>query len=456
MQRVYTITLQHFCRRSCSFCPTLSLLGDKFTDIESFKTELDKIVEPKGNVLRLPCSSIDSLDLEPYIEVARSMGLDIELLFQAETNFSDLESLWERLSWADREKVRLTVLLPQMAKQEELDLFYNVEGLAKNVSYLIVPDQETDLLSRVKALPRFVEKKLFFGFPLKRNQNDGFLSPDEVYITLRELQDKFYDFSPKAYPYLEPALSSDVKAKYEKQVIFLQSLEPRYFREHLSEMGRFSGLRALASTWIKNKWLWPLRPFLYPILGLIWLCVDPKRSSVAGYWALERFLKFLAWTTYPILCAVEGAIEAGAVSFYWLVRRFRDLCHRTGIDTFWFTWKQTSKVYEALLEGFWLIWKGLSVLYQWGLDGFWWSWRQVSKIYESALALFWWLWKQGSKVYEAGLALFWWVWKQASVIYERYLNFFWGTIWRRIYPIRKIVYFTSYQVRTRLLKQRTE
>ncbi len=383
MQKVYTITLQNFCRRSCSYCPSLGFLGESIRSVEEFSAVLADIPYKKNSSIRIPCASIDTLPLQPYLEAILSTGMRAELLFHADTDIdtgggiSKISALWSDLSPDCRSNMDITVLLPMEIRKDkvgffykdEIDFFYQIDNICGAIKYLLIPSQESELVERIKSLPRFLEGRLELGFPLKRNANDGLLSPDEIYLTLLEVQKVFYSFEPKTYAYLNDFLSPSEKDRYAKQLIFLETLDPRFFIENLEFMGKFAGLRRLFSSWTKNRWLWPLRPFLLLILAPIWLIIDPKQASVATY---------------------------------WLARRFGDLCHRLGINSFWFMWKQSSKTYEA------------------------------------------------------GQSLFWRVWRIGSNYYERYLGYFWGTIWQKIYPVRKILYFTSYQIRTRILKKPTD
>lgn len=442
MNRVKTIPIQHFCIRSCSHCSAFRLLRKESISVERFKALVEGIDPNRTDTVRLPCSVTEHPELNSIIATVLSAGLELELLFHWNSSLDLLKDQLANLPPEFLEKVRLAVVLNMEHEAGELDRIFAIDSLGVETNFVLIPLQSSDISKRVCSLPGFIVDRVKFAFPLKGSSDDEFLSPDEVYLSLREVQKQVKGFTPEALPYLYETFSVGTERNELQKVLFLQTLDGRFFQDHIEGMGKFGGLRSLFTFWTKNRWLWPVRVLMFPLLALVWLFVDPKRSGVVAYWAVERTCTFLVWTTYPALCAMEATL----VSFYWLLRRVRDFFHRLGISSFWYSWKQGSRIFEGGQVLFWSFWRLGSCVY-----------AQYLVLFEHGRSGFWWLWRQASKIYERGQYVYWrhlWVW--ASRKYEGFLDFFWGKLWQQIYPLRKVYYFASFQIRSRVLRFRSK
>lgn len=480
--QVTTIPLLHFCSEGGSSCGKLGFLAEDFLFIEKFSKKLDDLKLKNISTVRIPCAALDRLDFLPYLEAIQKRGLRCELMLHLSQPMELVRELLAKLGsqGIDNEFLKLLFLFPEIPAGPILDICVAIEKLDVSTAYVLVARHGANPISYVRRLPQFVSKKLFFIFPVKCAEGDGFYSADEIFAHLQGFRSKLNSFSPKALPYTYGYLSVDERSFLAKDILFRELLSIPYYESNHVDLGKSPWLRAASVILTKSRWFWPLRPFWLSFVGLLWWVVDPQRAWTSTYWYVQRSTKDLAWNCYSWLRRLDGLLAAGRVELFWILQRIRNCFHRLGISSYWYTWKQGSKLYSGLHITFWTVHKALSWIFWRGvwpilsfvfesMIHFYWQvlwrgcshliwnvvWPVLSRAYERTQSFYWNIvWHHCSRVYELGLSFYWRIrWKLISEAHERAIEFFWGPIWRILYPIRKCFYFLEYQFRRRFLRE---
>lgn len=235
----YQIPNSQFCTQKCDYCHGLGQASEhKLLDqicqsyLKAKNAGYEKVI--------FPCNTLFRSDWKDILESSRNSGMKTVLQIHLRYLNPRLHGLLHAQSKLGCE---FQVVLDEL-NEEKLQFVEQFYSNFPDSSYLLVLRENLNVLPVVSMLPEEILERTYLYAPLKLETKDPFLTTNEVYELLNELEKKYPTWKNRSYPGIDV---------YDSRIASHTQLEPVIESQQLSKTEKFNPLFSVIIPTYNNK-----------------------------------------------------------------------------------------------------------------------------------------------------------------------------------------------------------